>query len=136
MMRTAARVSERFPMRVFLVDDSLLVRVRLAKMLQDLWQVEKVIEAGTVAEAQGLLPDSNADVVIVDMRLPDGDGLEVLRAAKRMQPTPAVIVLTNYAYDQLRATCLEAGADEFLDKRTEFERLPAIVTELGRRAVH
>lgn len=123
-------------MRVFLVDDSLLVRVRLAKMLQDLWQVEKVIEAGTVAEAQGLLPDSNADVVIVDMRLPDGDGLEVLRAAKRMQPTPAVIVLTNYAYDQLRATCLEAGADEFLDKRTEFERLPAIVTELGRRAVH
>ena len=123
-------------MRVFLVDDSLLVRVRLAKMLQDLWQVEKVIEAGTVAEAQGLLPDSNADVVIVDMRLPDGDGLEVLRAAKRMQPTPAVIVLTNYAYDQLRATCLEAGADEFLDKRTEFERLPAIVTELGRRTVH
>ena len=123
-------------MRVFLVDDSLLVRVRLAKMLQDLWQVEKVIEAGTVAEARGLLPDSNADVVIVDMRLPDGDGLEVLRAAKRMQPTPAVIVLTNYAHDQLRATCLEAGADEFLDKRTEFERLPAIVTELGRRAVH
>jgi len=105
-------------------------------MLQDLWQVEKVIEAGTVAEAQGLLPDSNADVVIVDMRLPDGDGLEVLRAAKRMRPPPAVIVLTNYAYDQLRSTCLEAGADEFLDKRTEFERLPAIVTELGRRAVH
>ena len=123
-------------MRVFLVDDSLLVRVRLARMLQDLWQVEKVIEAGTVAEAQGLLPDSNADVVIVDMRLPDGDGLEVLRAAKRMRPPPAVIVLTNYAYDQLRSTCLEAGADEFLDKRTEFERLPAIVTELGRRAVH
>ena len=51
-------------------------------------------------------------------------------------PPPAVIVLTNYAYDQLRSTCLEAGADEFLDKRTEFERLPAIVTELGRRAVH
>ncbi len=123
-------------MRVFLVDDSLLVRVRLARMLQDLWQVEKVIEAGTVAEAQGLLPDSNADVVIVDMRLPDGDGLEVLRTAKRMRPPPAVIVLTNYAYDQLRSTCLEAGADEFLDKRTEFERLPAIVTELGRRAVH
>jgi len=40
----------------------------------------------------------------------------------------------NYAYDQLRSTCLEAGADEFLDKRTQFDRLPAIVTKLRRPA--
>ena len=117
-------------MRVFLVDDSTLVRVRLAAMLQDMWEVDKVVEAGTVAEALELLPEAKPDVVVVDMRLPDGDGLDVLRAAKRLQPRPMVVVLTNYAYDQLRSTCLEAGADEFLDKRTQFDRLPAIVTRL------
>ena len=82
------------------------------------------------AEALELLPQSKPDVVVVDMRLPDGDGLDVLRAAKRLQPRPTVVVLTNYAYDQLRSKCLEAGADEFLDKRTQFDRLPAIVTKL------
>jgi DNA-binding NarL/FixJ family response regulator len=67
------------------------------------------------------------------MRLPDGDGLEVVAAAKRLTPQPAVVVLTNYGYDQLRSTCLEAGADLFLDKRTEFDRLPAIVADLRER---
>ena len=44
-----------------------------------------------------------------------------------------MVVLTNYGYDQLRASCLEAGADQFLDKRTEFDRLPAIVADLRER---
>ena len=118
--------------RVFLVEDSSLVRLRLAGMLRDLWDVEQVFEAGTVAEARQLLPGAKPQLVVVDMRLPDGDGLEVVAAAKRLTPPPAVVVLTNYAYDQLRSTCLEAGADLFLDKRTEFDRLPAIVAGLRR----
>src|SRR5439155_1028959 len=82
-------------MRVFLVDDSTLVRVRLAAMLQDMWEVDNVVEAGTVAEALRLMPESKPDVVVVDMRLPDGDGLDVLRAAKQLEPPPTVVVLTN-----------------------------------------
>jgi len=116
--------------RVCLVEDSSLVRLRLGGMLRDLWDVEQVFEAATVAEARRLLPTAKPHLVVVDMRLPDGDGLEVVAAAKRLRPQPAVVVLTNYGYDQLRATCLEAGADQFLDKRTEFDRLPAIVADL------
>ncbi len=92
------------------------------------------MEVGSVAEAERLLPESKADLVVLDMRLPDGDGLTVLQAAKRLRPAPAVVVLTNYPYDELRVACLAAGADRFLDKRTEFDRLPALVSELGRRA--
>ena len=121
------------PIRVFLVEDSSLVRLRLAGMLRDLWDVEQVFEAATVAEARRLLPGAKPHLVVVDMRLPDGDGLEVVAAAKRLTPRPAVVVLTNYGYDQLRSTCLEAGADQFLDKRTEFDRLPAIVADLRGR---
>ena len=119
--------------RVCLVEDSSLVRLRLASMLRDLWDVEHVFEAATVAEARLLLPNAKPHLVVVDMRLPDGDALEVVAAAKRLKPQPAVVVLTNYGYDQLRATCLEAGADQFLDKRTEFDRLPAIVADLRAR---
>src|SRR5438309_6732660 len=119
--------------RVCLVEDSSLVRLRLAGMLRDLWDVEQVFEAATVAEARRLLPDAKPHLVVVDMRLPDGDALEVVAAAKRLIPQPAVVVLTNYGYDQLRATCLEAGADQFLDKRTEFDQLPAIVADLRAR---
>ena len=123
------------PIRVFLVDDSSLVRLRLAGMLRDLWDVEQVFEAATVAEARRLLPGAKPHLVVVDMRLPDGDGLEVVAAAKQLTPRPAVVVLTNHGYDELRSTCLEAGADQFLDKRTEFDRLPAIVADLRERHV-
>jgi DNA-binding NarL/FixJ family response regulator len=119
--------------RVCLVDDSSLVRLRLAGMLRDLWDVEQVFEAATVAEALRLLPRVKPHLVVVDMRLPDGDGLEVVAEAKRLTPQPAVVILTNYTYEQLRATCLEAGVDQFLDKRTQFDRLPAIVADLRER---
>src|SRR5205823_15056603 len=86
--------------------------------------------AATLPTARRQLPTAKPRRVVVDVRRPDGDGLEVVAPAKRLTPQPAVVVLTSYGYDQLRATGLEAGADQFLDKRTEFDRLPAIVAEL------
>src|SRR5207237_10783507 len=111
-----------------------LGRGRLAARVEARREVDNAVEAGTVAEPRRLMPESKPDVVVVDMRLPDGDGLDVLRAAKQLEPPPTVVVLTNYAYVQLRSTCLEAGADEFLDQRNQFDRLPAIVTKLRRPA--
>src|SRR5204863_46620 len=97
------------PIRVCLVEDSSLVRLRLAGMLRDLWDVEQVFEAATVAESRRLLPNAKPHLVVVDMRLPDADALEVVAAAKHLMPQPAVAEMTNHRYDQLRATCREAG---------------------------
>src|SRR5207302_8963332 len=110
------------PIRVCLVEDSSLVRLRLAGMLRDLWDVEQVFEAATVAEAQRLLPNAKPHLVVVDMRLPDGDGLEVVAAAKLLRPRPAVVVVTNYGYDQLRGSSLEEGAEALLDRGAGFAR--------------
>jgi len=66
------------------------------------------------------------------LRLPDGDGFEVIRAAKALTPAPIVVVLTSYAYPQLEARGLAAGADWFLDKSTQFLRVPEILTSLPR----
>ena len=118
-------------MRVLLVEDSDLVRERLVAMLTEVREVDQVMAAPTVSEALRRLAEETATVVVLDMRLPDGDGFRVLRAARALRPAPAVVVLTSFADEEMRSTCLEAGAAEFLDKRTDFERLPAVVTELA-----
>lgn len=101
-------------------------------MLAETRGVELAGEAASVADALARIPAGRPDAVLVDLRLPDGDGFEVIRAAKTMTPTPVVVVLTSYAYPQLRAQGLAAGADWFLDKSTEFLRVPEILTSLQR----
>jgi CheY-like chemotaxis protein len=70
------------------------------------------------------------DVVILDIRMPGGNGIEVLREVKKMTPAPQVIMLTNFAYAQYRKKCEEAGADFFFDKSTEFEKLPQALEQV------
>jgi len=101
-------------------------------MLAETRGVEVAGEAATVAEAVARLPGGRADAVLVDLRLPDGDGFEVIRIAKALTPPPVVLVLTSYAYPQLEARGLAAGADWFLDKSTQFLRVPEILTSLPR----
>jgi len=116
------------------VEDSDIVRTRLVAMLAETRGVELVGEAANVAEALTRIPAGRPDAVLVDLRLPDGDGFEVIRAAKALTPPPVVVVLTSYAYPQLEAQGLAAGADWFLDKSTEFLRVPEILTSLPRMA--
>ena len=99
-------------------------------MLAETRGVELAGEAGSVADALAGIPAGHPDAVLVDLRLPDGDGFEVIRAAKALTPAPVVVVLTSYAYPQLQARGLAAGADWFLDKSTEFLRVPEILTSL------
>jgi len=114
------------------VEDSEIVRTRLVAMLAETRGVELAGEAASVADALARMPTGHPDAVLVDLRLPDGDGFDVIRAAKAMTPTPVVVVLTSYAYPQLQQQGLAAGADWFLDKSTEFLRVPEILTSLQR----
>jgi len=70
------------------------------------------------------------DVVILDIRMPGGSGIDVLRTLKKMTPAPAVIMLTNFAYVQYRTKCEEAGADFFFDKSTEFDKVPQALEQV------
>lgn len=110
-----------------MVEDSEPVRRRLVDLLGDVGGLTVSGEAATVAEAVRLLPRRRPEAVVVDLRLPDGDGFAVIRAAKALNPAPAVVILTSYAYPELRRRGLEAGADFFLDKNADFDRLPAIL---------
>lgn len=110
-------------MRIFLVDDSVLIRERMRQMLQDVEGIEIAGETGDAHEAIGLIPRERPDVILLDIHLLGGSGIDVLNAVKKDGKGPVVIVLTNYAYPQYRDKCLQAGADYFFVKSTEFDRV-------------
>ncbi|MCK6629172.1 MAG: response regulator transcription factor [Anaerolineae bacterium] len=123
-----------FQIKVFITDDSLIVREHLVTLLDELAGVEIVGQAGNVAEAISGIRKLQPDVVILDIRLPDGSGIDVLQAIKQDQPAPMVIILTNYPYSGYRQRCLNAGADFFLDKSTEFDQIPKLFEQLKQNA--
>jgi DNA-binding NarL/FixJ family response regulator len=118
--------------KVFIADDSLVVREHLVTMLDELAGIEIVGQAEHVAEAISAIQNLQPDVVILDIRLPDGNGIDVLRNIKQDGVGPMVIILTNYPYPGYRQRCLNAGADFFLDKSTEFDQIPALFERLKR----
>ena len=123
-------------MRAFIVDDSAIVRMRLAEMLVAGADVTVVGQAGTVAAALQDIPRLQPECVLLDIHLPDGDGISVLKAVKRMTPTPTVVMVTNYTDEYYRQRCEVAGADFFLDKSKQFDEIPGILRELTHTRVH
>jgi DNA-binding NarL/FixJ family response regulator len=109
---------------VFIADDSRIVRERLVTMLDELAEVEIVGQAENVAEAISAIRIVKPDVVILDIRMPGGSGIDVLQEIKQDEVAPMIIMLTNYPYPAYRQKCLQAGADFFLDKSTEFDQIP------------
>lgn len=109
--------------RVLLADDEPLIRAGLATILQASGSITIVGEVSTgkqaVAEAQRLQPD----VICMDIRMPDGDGLEATRLIQQLNPPPAVIVITTFDLDEYVFGALEAGACGILLKDSPMDAL-------------
>ena len=118
-------------MRVFIADDSAVIVERLADLLKDIPGVELAGQAGDAPEAVRCIQKIKPDAVILDLQMPGGSGLDVLRAIRPNHPGLHVLICTNYPYPQYREECLRAGADFFLDKSAEFEKIPGILRELA-----
>ncbi len=92
----------------------------------------EVREAGSVAEAQQLFRDSQPDLVILDLDLPDGNGLNMLSFVKHTRPECTVMVLSSYVDVEIRQFCCALGADHFFEKATEFEQAIEVIGRLVR----
>jgi two-component system response regulator DevR len=112
---------------VLLVDDSRVVRERLRDLLDGEDGVAVVGEAGSVAEAKAALHEARPDVVVVDLRLPDGTGMDLLRHVRRAPHVPRCIVITAFPSREATAACLALGAVAVLDKATEYGRVVTLV---------
>jgi two-component system response regulator DevR len=117
--------------RVYLVDDSELVRKRLVDMLTEIEDVEIIGQTGDPEEAEAEIRRLSPDLVVLDIKLPGKNGIEVLRDIRKNVPTPLVVMLTNYPYAQYRRECTDAGADYFLHKATEFDKINEILSRLS-----
>ena len=103
--------------RVFLLDDHEIVRTGLRSLLESTDDLEVVGEAGTVAEALNRIPALRPDVAILDVRLPDGSGVEVCRDIRDRLPATACIMLTSYADDEALFASIMAGASGYVLKQ-------------------
>ena len=121
-------------MRVFIVDDSKVVVERLADLVNEVPGVELAGRANDVPGAIHSILKTNPDVIILDLQMPGGSGLEVLRSIRLTHPSLWVLVCTNYPYPQYREECISAGANYFLDKSADFEKIPGILRDLMKKA--
>lgn len=115
------------PVRVLLVDDHLVVRVGLRALLEMTPKIVVVGETGRGLEVPPLIASARPDVVLLDLRLPDIDGIEVCRRIKNEVPSPAVLFLTSYADDQTILAAIEAGADGYLLKEVAGLDIPSMI---------
>ena len=120
-------------MKVALVDDSTELRNLVRDLLADVPGLEIAGEAGDVLEAVELITALHPDVVILDINLPSGNGIEVLRRIKQLQPAPIVVMLTGLRTVEYRTACANAGADYFFEKTTDLAPLYRAMNELARR---
>ncbi len=108
-------------MRILVVDDEPLARARLVKMLADIGGVEVVGEAGDGAAAMNAVDLHTPDVMLLDIRMPGVDGMEVARRLSTREDAPAIVFCT--AYDQHALAAFEARAIDYLLKPVRRERL-------------
>jgi DNA-binding NarL/FixJ family response regulator len=124
-------------LKCFVVEDNAVIRQNLIATLEELLGVEIVGTADSEGAALDWLKrdDSHAcDLMIIDIFLKSGTGLEVLRQARSLRPRAVLVVLTNYATADMRRRCTQLGADRVFDKSAELEELLAYCEELASTA--
>ncbi len=117
--------------RVFLLDDHEIVRRGLAELLELERDIEVVGEAGTKADALHRLPACHPDVAILDVRLPDGSGIEVCREIRDAMPGTHALMLTSYADDAALFDAIMAGASGYVLKEIRGNALVDAVRQIA-----
>jgi two-component system response regulator DevR len=109
--------------RVFLLDDHDIVRRGLAHLFDTQDDIEVVGEAGTAEEALSRIPPTRPDVALLDVRLADGDGVEVCREIRSRHPEIQCLMLTSFSDDEALFDAIMAGASGFILKQVKSEEI-------------
>ena len=117
MQETTVRPSARAPVRVFVVDDHEVVRRGLTELFAETPDLEVVGEAATAAQAIARVAAVRPDVAVLDVRLPDGNGIDVCREIRSAHPEVRCLVLTSFDDPDAILAAVMAGASGFLGKQ-------------------
>lgn len=120
-------------MKILLVEDSEAIRARLRALVDDWGGQATVSEAMGELDAVGDACRERPDLVILDLKLAQGRGLDVLHAVKRCSPQTRVAVLTSHAEAPYRRKCLETGADWFFDKAEGLDGIGWVLADMAAK---
>jgi DNA-binding NarL/FixJ family response regulator len=116
---------------ILIVDDSLLIVKRLIDILKGLDNIDSIKHAGTYAEANALFGQCQPDIVFLDINLPDKSGIELLSKIKKDNYEIKVVMFTNHSDDYYKTLCSKLGANYFIDKSTDFEFIPELISSFN-----
>ncbi len=120
--------------RVLIVDDHAVVRIGLRSLLGHTSGFRVVGEAATVAEAISAADQARPDVVLMDVRLPDGSGVDACREIKKSHPEIRVVMLTSYSDEEAIVGAVMAGANGYLLKQADSDQLTRAIREAAEGA--
>ncbi|HEX7811070.1 MAG TPA: response regulator transcription factor [Burkholderiales bacterium] len=122
---------------LLIVDDHAIVRHGLRQVVSEAADIEVTAEAGSSQEAVRLLREQDFDMVLLDISLPDKNGIETLKMIKRDKPNLPVIMLTMHAEDEFGVRALKAGAAGYVTKQSAHDQLLNAVRQVaaGRRYI-
>jgi DNA-binding NarL/FixJ family response regulator len=118
-------------LKVFIVEDSASIRERLTELMGEINGAAVVGFADTPSDAIAGILNTRPDCVVLDYQLLGGTCIDVLHAVHPKAPSVVFLVLTNHANPQYRRLCLEAGANWFFDKSTEFRKIKGVISGLA-----
>lgn len=116
--------------KILVVDDHALLRRGVMQVLAEDFAQATILESGTGQEALDLIRDQEMDAIVLDINLPDKNGVEVLKEMMQMHPTVPVLVLSMYAEEQYGLRVLKAGASGFLSKESAPEELVTAIKKI------
>ncbi|MCX6133299.1 MAG: response regulator transcription factor [Ignavibacteriales bacterium] len=116
--------------RIFIADDHVLIREGFKKILREEPDLCVVGEAGTAAEILAKIAESECDILVLDLGLPDRPGMEVLREVKNMLPHLCVLILSMYPEDRFALRAVKAGADGYLSKEGAATELATAIRQI------
>jgi DNA-binding NarL/FixJ family response regulator len=119
-------------LRVMLVDDHPIVRRGLRDLLADAFAGAVIVEVGSGREALAALHSNSWTVMVLDLSLPDGSGLDVLKRVRELKPRLPVLILSVHAADQFARRAIAAGASGYLTKDAADVELVTAVSKLAR----
>jgi two-component system, NarL family, response regulator DevR len=125
--REPATTTSSRPIRVLIVDDHDVLASSLAMMLDAEGDITAVGVATTLEQARGLIVSAQPDVLLLDHRMPDGDGVAAIGSLRALRPSIGVVVLTASSADHVLLAAIEAGASGFLSKTRSLDEVTAAV---------
>ena len=123
-------------LRVFIVEDSPIVRERLAALLGSIEGAATVGEASSAPEAVARILEARPDAVVCDLKLADGSGFDVLRAVHERAPGIDLYMLSNFSAEPYRRLAARLGARDFFDKSHEIQRVREVLAARAARHLH